>query len=226
MTPSDPTGAPVSPPLAPAAAVAFSSALGSGEAEELQRAELYGLLARLWLQAPDEALLGEFRVAVTEAPQAGGFLQEPWQQLVAAMRATTATDAQREHDALFHGVGKPEVFVYGSYYLSGFLNEKPLAALRTDLAALGLDRDHDRGETEDHVAFVLEVMRYLIAGDDMAVCNLEQQRRFFRAHVQTWVEALCDAVEAHPLAETWRAVAAMTRAFVQVETQAFDMLET
>jgi TorA maturation chaperone TorD len=222
---SDPTADPTSNATAPVAAVHFSPALGSGEAEELQRAELYGLLARLWLQAPDEALMAEFRVAVTEAPQAGGFLQEPWQQLVGAMRATTLDEARREHDALFHGVGKPEVFVYGSFYLSGFLNEKPLAALRTDLAALGLGRDRDRLETEDHVSFVLEVMRYLIAGEDAAVCNLEQQRRFFRAHVQTWLEALCDAVEAHPRAHTWRAVAAMTRAFVQVETQAFDMLE-
>jgi TorA maturation chaperone TorD len=221
--PSAPSSASASSTAAP---VAFSAAPGSGEAEELQRAELYGLLARLWLEPPDEALLGEFRVAVTEAPQAGGFLQEPWQQLVGAMRATTPDEARREHDALFHGVGKPEVFAYGSYYLSGFLNEKPLAALRTDLAALGLGRDRDRLETEDHISFVLEVMRYLIAGEDAAVCNLEQQRRFFRAHVQTWLEALCDAVEAHPRAHTWRAVAAMTRAFVQVETQAFDMLET
>ena len=221
----DPSADPTSNATAPVAAVHFSPALGSGEAEELQRAELYGLLARLWLQAPDDALMAEFRVAVTEAPQAGGFLQEPWQQLVGALRATTVAEAQAEHDALFHGVGRPEVFVYGSYYLSGFLNEKPLAALRTDLAALGLDRDRDRLETEDHVSFVLEVMRYLIAGEDASVCNLEQQRRFFRTHVQTWVEALCDAVEAHPRAHTWRAVAAMTRAFVQVETQAFDMLE-
>jgi TorA maturation chaperone TorD len=223
---SDPTADPTSNATAPVAAVHFSPALGSGEAEELQRAELYGLLARLWLQAPDDALMAEFRVAVTEAPQAGGFLQEPWQQLVGALRATTVAEARAEHDALFHGVGKPEVFVYGSFYLSGFLNEKPLAALRTDLAALGLGRDRDRLETEDHVSFVLEVMRYLIAGEDAAVCNLEQQRRFFRAHVQTWLEALCDAVDAHPRAHTWRAVAAMTRAFVQVETQAFDMLET
>jgi TorA maturation chaperone TorD len=223
---SDPSADATANAAAPAAAVHFSPALGSGEAEELQRAELYGLLARLWLQAPDDALMAEFRVAVTEAPQAGGFLQEPWQQLVGALRATTVAETRAEHDALFHGVGKPEVFAYGSYYLSGFLNEKPLAALRTDLAALGLDRDRDRLETEDHVSFVLEVMRYLIAGEDASVCNLEQQRRFFRAHVQTWLEALCDAVDAHPRAHTWRAVAAMTRAFVQVETQAFDMLET
>jgi TorA maturation chaperone TorD len=196
------------------------------DSEELARAELYGLLARLWLAPHDAALLEQFGVAVTQAPEAGGFLEEPWQALVAAMRATDEAAAADEFDALFQGVGKPEVFVYASYYLSGFLNEKPLAALREDLKPLGLTRDPQRAETEDHVAYVFEVMRYLIAGDDAAVSNLEQQRRFFRDHVQGWVDALCDAVQAHPRADTWRAVAAFTRAFVLVETQAFDMLET
>ena len=141
------------------------------------------------------------------------------------MRATTAEAAASEYDALFGGVGKPEVFLYGSYYLAGFLHERPLALLRADLATLGLTRIEDRGETEDHVACVFEVMRYLIAGDDAAVSNLEQQRRFFRAHVQPWVDRLADAVEAQPQALLCREVAALTRAFVQVETQAFDMLE-
>ena len=202
--------------------LSFASA---DQGEELARAELYGLLAQLWLGPPDEALLQQFRVAVTQAPQTGGLLEAPWEQLVAAMRATDAATAAAEHEALFMGVGKPEVFLYGSYYLSGFLHEKPLATLRADLTALGLTKDRDRGETEDHVAYVFEVMRYLIAGDDAGVCNLEQQRRFFRAHVQSWVEALCDAVDAHPRADTWRAVAGLTRAFVQVETQGFDLLE-
>jgi TorA maturation chaperone TorD len=200
----------------------FSSA---DDSEELARAELYGLLAGLWLAPPDEALLAQFKVAVTQAPASGGFLEAPWTDLVAALRATTAEAAAAEHVALFHGVGKPEVFLYGSYYLSGFLNEKPLAALRGDLDALGLTRDATRLETEDHIAYVFEVMRYLIAGDDVAISNLEQQRRFFRSHLQPWVERLCDAVEAHPRAATWRAVAAMSRALVTVETQAFDMLE-
>ncbi|PZP32080.1 MAG: hypothetical protein DI603_11535 [Roseateles depolymerans] len=195
------------------------------DGEELARADLYGLLARLWLAPPDAALLTEFQVAVTEAPEPGGHLEAPWQDLVAAMRATTAAQAAQEYSALFGGVGKPDVFVYGSYYQAGFLNEKPLAALRTDLALLGLARDEQAGETEDHIAFVFEVMRWLIAGDDIAVCNLEQQRRFFRAHVQTWVEALCDAVAAHPAAQLTAALAGLTRAFVEVEAQAFDMIE-
>jgi TorA maturation chaperone TorD len=194
--------------------------------EELARAELYGLLAQLWIAPPDDALLQQFKVAVTQAPESGGHLEAPWQALVAAMRNTTARDAAAEYDALFGGVGKPEVFLYGSYHLSGFLNEKPLALLRDDLARLGLARDETRGETEDHIAYLFEVMRYLIAGDDVAVCNLEQQRRFFRAHLQPWVAQLCDAVDAHPRSRTWRAVSEMTRQFVVVETQGFDLLET
>ena len=139
--------------------------------------------------------------------------------------STTAAVAAQEWDALFGGVGKPELFLYGSYHLAGFLNERPLAALRDDLARLGLTRDARRGETEDHVAFVFEVMRWLVAGDDVALCNLEQQRRFFRAHVQPWVETMCDAVLAHPKAQLTRALAELTRAFVQVETQGFDLLD-
>ncbi len=195
------------------------------DSDELARAELYGLLARLWIGPPDAELLTQFGVAVTEAPQPGSFLEAPWQSLVAAIRATTPTAAASEYDALFGGVGKPEVFLYGSYYQAGFLNEKPLALLREDLSALGLERDEARGETEDHVACVFEVMRYLIAGDDVAVSNLEQQRRFFRAHVQPWVEQMLDAVVAQPQVLLWREVSALTRAFVQVETQGFDMLE-
>ena len=203
-------------------ALSFAAADGS---EELARAELYGLLAGLWLAPPDDAMLQQFKVAVTQAPERGGHLEAPWEALVGAMRSTTAVDAAAEHDALFHGVGKPEIFAYASYHLSGFLNERPLAQLRQHLQQLDLTRDAERGETEDHIAYLFEVMRYLIAGDDLAVCNLEQQRRFFRAHLQPWVAQLCDVVEAHPRAHTWRAVAAMTRAFMQVETQGFDLLE-
>jgi TorA maturation chaperone TorD len=202
------------------------SAAASDDSEELQRAELYGLLAGLWLAPPDAALLQQFRVAVTEAPQRGGHLEAPWGDLVAALRNTTLEAAAAEHAALFHGVGRPEVMAYASFYLSGFLNEKPLAVLRNDLAALGLTRDANGLETEDHIAFVLEVMRWLIAGDDLAVCNLEQQRRFFRSHLQPWVAQLCDAVAAQPRAVVWSKVAAMTQAFVLVEAQGFDLLET
>ena len=196
------------------------------DGEELQRAELYGLLARLWFAPPDAGLLQQFAVAVTTAPQAGAFLEEPWQQLVAAMRATDVDSAREEFDRLFTGTGKAEILPYASYHLAGALNERPLVELRDALADLGLASAAPEGETEDHVAVIFEVMRYLIAGEDAAVCNLEQQRRFFRAHVQGWVgSALCASLEDHPQAPVYAALARFTRAFVEVETQGFDLIE-
>ncbi len=193
--------------------------------EEIARAEVYGLLAQLYQAPPAPELLANLRVAATEAPVAGAFLEEPFRQLVGAARACSDAAVADEFEALFGGVGKPEVWAYGSHYLSGFLNDKPLVRLRSDLAALGLGRDESRAETEDHIAYLCEVMRYLIAGDDVAVANLTQQQRFFAAHLQAWVERLCEAIAAQPRAEFYRAVALFTQAFMNVEAQGFDLVE-
>ena len=199
--------------------------LSSALDEETARAELYGLIAELFYAPPRAELLAQLRVAATDAPAAGGFLEEPWRQLVGVSREMDDAHIQKEHDALFGGVGKPEVYVYASHFLTGFLNEKPLAQLRTDLAALGLTRDaSSMSETEDHVSYVFEVMRFLVAGDDVSVSNLTQQAKFFAAHVQTWLPAMCDAVQANPRARFYAALAELTRAFVSVETQGFDLL--
>ncbi|NBT55849.1 MAG: molecular chaperone, partial [Betaproteobacteria bacterium] len=146
--------------------------------EETARAELYGVLALLYYAAPSPALIAQLCAAATEAPAAGALLEEPWRVLVGMARSLPDGAIAQEFDALFGGIGKPEVYLYGSHFLSGFLNEKPLARLRTDLAALGLARDDAMSETEDHVACLCEVMRYLIAGDDVAVANLSRQREF------------------------------------------------
>ena len=194
--------------------------------EETARAELYGLLSQLDYAAPSAGLLSALRVAVTEAPADGAFLQEPWQVLVGAARELSDGAVAQEFERLFGGVGKPEVYLYGSHYLSGFLNEKPLARLRSDLAQFGLARDEAMPETEDHVAYLCEVMRYLIAGDDMSVCHLTSQRDFYATHLQPWLEALCDVLQAHPRAQFYAALAGLTAAFAVVEAQAFDMLDS
>jgi TorA maturation chaperone TorD len=193
--------------------------------EETARAEVYGLLSQLYYAPPSPELLAALRVAVTEAPAQGAFLEEPWRQLVAVARELSDRAIADEYDALFGGVGKPEVYLFGSHYLSGFLNEKPLARLRDALAGFGLTRDAaTMPETEDHIAYLCEVMRYLIAGDDAAVANLTRQREFFSTHLQPWVGALCDAISAHPRARFYAQLAAFTRAFASVEAQGFDML--
>ena len=140
-------------------------------------------------------------------------------------RAGSDQAIANEYQALFGGVGKPEVYLFGSHYMAGFLNEKPLARLRGELAELGLDRDEAMPETEDHIAYLCEVMRYLIAGDDVAVANLTRQRAFFAEHVQPWVLLLCDAIAAHPRASFYAVLAGFTRAFASVEAQGFDMLD-
>jgi TorA maturation chaperone TorD len=192
--------------------------------EETARAEVYGLLAQIFYAPPAPDLLAALRVAVTEAPAQGAFLEEPWRELVAAARAQDDASIASEYDALFGGVGKPDVFLFGSHYIAGYLNEKPLVRLRDTLASLGLARDETMPETEDHIAYECEVMRYLIAADDVAVANLTQQREFFTAHLQPWVDPLCDAIATHPKARFYAVLARFTRAFVQVEAQAFDLL--
>jgi len=193
--------------------------------EETARAEIYGLLAQLFYDTPPPELLAAIRVAATEAPAAGAFLEAPWRELVGVARDLSDTDVGMEYEALFGGVGKPEVYLYGSHYLSGFLNEKPLARLRGDLARLGLDRADAMAESEDHVAYLCEVMRYLIAGHDVAIANLTSQREFFAAHLQPWVVPMCDAISAHPRARFYAALSGFTRAFASVEAQGFDMLD-
>lgn len=197
----------------------------AGLDEETARAELYGLLALVYYAPPAPDLIAQLRVAVTQAPADGGFLEEPWRVLVGIARELDDASIAAEYTTLFGGVGKPEVYLFGSFYLSGFLNEKPLAALRADIAELGLARDDAMSETEDHFAYLCEVMRYLIAGDDVAVANLTRQRVFFATHVQPWAQRMCDAMQAHPKARFYAAVAGLTSAFMAVEAQGFDMLD-
>jgi TorA maturation chaperone TorD len=202
-----------------------NTALTSALDEETARAEVYGLLAQLYYAPPSPEVMSALRVAVTEAPAAGAFLEEPWRELVGAARAMSDEAVASEYDALFAGVGKPEVYLFGSHYLSGFLNDKPLVKLRADLAALGLARDEAMPESEDHIAYLCEVMRYLIAGEDVSISNLTHQRDFFAGHLQTWTTALCDALAAHPKARFYAGLAGFTRDFMSVEAQGFDMLD-
>jgi TorA maturation chaperone TorD len=194
------------------------------DSEELARAEVYGLLSRLFYAAPDAPLYEQLQVASTVAPAPGGFLEASWTNLVGASRRLGRGQVADEYDALFMGIGKPEIFLYGSHHLAGALNEKPLVALRDTLAGLGLARAPEMAETEDHIAYLCEVMRYLIAGDDAGVSNLAAQRRFFDQHLRAWAEPMFEQIAGHPAADFYRALAQFGAAFFAVEAQAFDML--
>ena len=195
------------------------------DGDEIARAEVYGLLAALFLAPPTPELYAGLRVAVTQAPAAGAFLESNWGALVAATRRLPLAAINDEYALLFQGIGKPEVFLFGSWFIAGHLNEKPLVDLRHDLAALGLERPAGVLQTEDHIAGLCEVMRYLIAGDDAGASHLAAQRRFFERHLRPWNEALWDAISAHPAADFYAAVAGFGRDFFAVEAQGFDLLD-
>lgn len=187
---------------------------------ETARADLYGLLASLFYAPPSATLLSMIASASDEGE---GVLGEAWGNLLKAANAGDADALREEYEQLFIGVGKPEVMLYGSYYLSGFLMEKPLAALRADLLQLGLQRAEQVTESEDHIASLCEVMRYLIASDDVLQAKLAAQKAFFASHMQGWILHLCDAISAHPHAKFYSSVANLSRVFFEVEMQAFDM---
>ncbi|MBC7415287.1 MAG: molecular chaperone TorD family protein [Herminiimonas sp.] len=199
---------------------------------ETARADLYGLLSALFAGPPTIELL----TSIAQAPAAGeGALEAAWRDVVAAAGALldSGTDAaavesvRQEYERLFIGIGKPEVMLYGSFYLSGFLMEKPLAALRTDLSLLGIERVDAVVESEDHIASLCEVMRYLIAADEIGRAldrhSLAAQKQFFGTHMQSWVADMCAAVAAHPQAVFYGAVAGLAGRFFDVEMQAFEM---
>lgn len=211
------------------------AATPADSAEDLARADLYGLLATLFFHAADADLLqriaaapldpiGDGDIAAADAQAAASSaLTQAWRKLVARAGQTTAEQADDEYTELFIGVGKPEVFLYGSYYQAGFMNEKPLVVLRDDLRRHGLERAEGITETEDHLATLCEVMRYLIAGDDVAVARIGEQRAFFQRHLVPWVDTACDAVLQHPRAALYADVAGLAKAFFDVERLALEL---
>lgn len=197
-----------------------------GLAEDLARADLYGLLASLFFQPPDQTLLDQIVASGKEASSESNEapLEGVWMNLVEAAKNGKAADWKAEYDSSFLGVGKPNVFLYSSYYIAGHLHEKPLLEVRRSLQHFGLEAADSVSETEDHIAALFEVMRYLIAGEDVEVSNLTNQRVFFNDHIRPWYNDLCDAIDADSEIHLYKAVSALSREFLAVEGQSFDMI--
>ena len=124
----------------------------------------------------------------------------------------------------FISVGRPNIVLNGSFYMAGHLNERPLVEIRRALEAFGLESAEEVTETEDHISALCEVMRYLIAGDDVEISNLINQRVFFNEHIRPWYDEFCDAIEGIPEMHLYHPVAALTREFLAIEGQGFDMI--
>jgi len=179
------------------------------------RAQEYALLATLLASAPSAALLEQ----IAQLKDNTTALGRAHADLADAASIAVATEVEREYFDLFVGLGRGELLPYASYYLTGFLNERPLSRLRDDLAALGIERVESNFEPEDHAATLCEIMAGLAAGRFPA--SAEMQRRFYEKHVAPWMGRLFADMETAASAKFYRSVGSLGRLFLKIETEAF-----
>jgi TorA maturation chaperone TorD len=182
---------------------------------ELARAQEYFLLARLLRHAPDARLLSELAQLRGDV---SGIGMARMQLAEAAVRYTEAEVAS-EYFVLFIGIGRGELLPYASFYLTGFLHEKPLAYLREDLGQLGIERADGNFDPEDHLGLLLEVMGGFADGTFEA--DLSRQQQFFDRHIAPWAERCFADIGVSPSANFYKAVANLGGCFIDLERQAF-----
>ncbi len=193
--------------------------------EDRARADFYALISRLFYAGPDAGLLAAIASAdeiVGEAKNVS--LARAWKSLISAAAALDAEAAQEEYDSVFVGTGKAEVTPYASHYLAESMKENVLVWLRTELAALGLERDQSAAEYEDHFSGLCEVMRHLI-GAASSGAAVQKQETFFTRYLVPCYSSFCDAVTASPNTDFYKYVGRFTKAFLDVESESFEIAQ-
>jgi TorA maturation chaperone TorD len=181
------------------------------------RALEYALLATLLARAPNAALLKQIgRLRGDPSP-----LGVAHAALAEAAARTSVEQAGREYFDLFIGLGRGELLPYGSYYLTGFLHERPLARLRDDLAALGIERAEGQAEPEDHAAILCEIMSGLVSGS--LARKPDADREIFERHLAPWMHRFFADLEGAQHANFYRNVGTLGRVFLDIETEAFAL---
>lgn len=188
-----------------------------GDDVDLARAQEYALLANLLSAEPDPEMLSRISGLRADASPLGLLHAE----LAEAAQRIRAEDVQREYFDLFIGLGRGELLPYASYYLAGFLHERPLARLREDLAALGIERVEGVYEPEDHIGILFEVMSGLASGRLSASAGSD--RKIFEKHLQPWAGRFFADLENAKSANFYRKVGRLGRAFMDIETEAFAL---
>lgn len=199
-------------------------------AEDAARADFYALISHLLLHPPNDVLLGDLASAPPLGPsdisseEAPGDLEKSWEKLVTAAGVTGAAAVREEFNELFISTGTPLINPYACRYLVGFMNEKPLAQLRSDLQKLGLARTPGVHELEDHLSGMCDVMRVMITGAHGGQAQtLDKQREFFSAYIAPWYSRCLTDIENASAGRFYGLVAAFVRAYFDIEMQAFDM---
>lgn len=197
----------------------YSGKMMAGDIEEVDaaRAQEYALLAALLVRAPDAGLLSRISQLRADASPLG----LAHAALADAAARTNAENVEREFFDLFIGVGRGELMPYGSYYLTGFLHERPLARLREDLAKIGIARAERVVEPEDHAGILCEIM------SGLASCRLpappDSDRLIFDKHMAPWITRFFVDLENAESADFYRRLGSVGRTFMNIETEAFEL---
>jgi len=201
-------GAPVDP-----------SIIAPAEIDELDvaRSRQYALLAVLLARAPDAELLARIATLRGDASPLG--LAQA--ALAEAAAAANVEQIEREFFDLFIGIGRGELLPYASFYLTGFLNERPLARVRADLERFGIERADGHTEPEDHAAVLCEVMAGLVDGRFGAPPGAD--REFFEKHMAPWIGRFFADLERAEAADFYRRIGTLGRVFMEIETEAFAL---
>lgn len=189
--------------------------------EDELRANAYGLLGNLLVRAPTRELLDQLKAIEVAEDDQNNDMAAAWKTLAMAAERTTTEAVDDEYHALFIGIGRGELVPYGSWYLTGFLMERPLAQLRQDLKILGFERQEDVKEPEDHAGALMEIM-YMMVLD--AGIGDHQQKRFFDRHLEPWIGKFFEDLQNAKSAHFYSAVGVLGAQFIEVETQYLAML--
>ena len=181
---------------------------------ELARALIYRLLGRALAEPADAGFLARLAHLDGGDGEVGTALRD----VAAAARAATPEAAKAEYDALFIGVARGELVPYASFYLTGFLHERPLARVRAEMQALGLARAGGRSDPEDHIASECEIMAMLINRGDAGA-----QSGFFERHLAPWADRFFADLERAASAVLFRPIGALGRLMTNLDRQGFAL---
>lgn len=194
------------------------AAMAEGEAV---RANAYSLLGALLGRPPTEEILNLLTRIEPDSGTEGRDMASAWACLKLAGERAHVGPLDDEYHDLFIGIGRGEVIPYGSWYLTGFLMDRPLAVLRGDLAELGFERQDDVKEPEDHIAALCEIMAMLITNEEH---DIAVQRRFFQAHIEPWGKNFFQDLQNAKTARFYRAVGQFGEQFIDFEQKYLSLL--
>lgn len=196
-----------------------AAALSEISDEDRLRADLYNYLGLILAAPPDQMLLDQSAGLTGDDTPLGQAIQG----LARVAKLSKPKAVRSEFNALFIGLGRGEVLPYASYYLTGFLNEKPLANLRATMASFGMTRAENVFEPEDNIASLMEMMAGMIVGRFGRVATLQEQNEFFSAHIGTWATHYFTDLQAANSSVFYASVGAVGAAFLDIEREAFRM---